>query len=226
MPNQLKNHQKSLLGAAVLILVSWFVPGLHLLALPMQYLYTHLHELGHALAAVVTGGSVMFIHVYADGSGVTQAGGGSVVLIASGGYVGATAFGAAMIAMSAKERGARWAIGLLGGVLLVGSVLWLRGDLVGIITGFGSAGLLLFAAGMLRAGAAVFLAQFLGLYQCLGSLQALFSIFGAGMFHREHDAQLLEKWTGIPAILSASVWTLVSLALVWATLKIAWKGTK
>ena len=86
----MNRNQKLLLLSTGLVIVSWVVPILSLLTLPLQYLYTHLHEIGHAIVAAGTGGHDIEIKVFANGSGVTTSLGGSQLLISPAGYVGAT----------------------------------------------------------------------------------------------------------------------------------------
>jgi len=60
---------------------------------PVILLVTYLHELGHAVGAWITGGSVENIIVNKDGSGLTRSVGGSHPIILMGGYIGSAIFG-------------------------------------------------------------------------------------------------------------------------------------
>ena len=85
---QLRKDQSILLIAGVLSLAIWLLPLLRPILLPLQYYNTHVHELAHALATVLTGGAVEYVSVFANGGGVTLSAGGFGPLIASAGYVG------------------------------------------------------------------------------------------------------------------------------------------
>ena len=84
----LKPHQRAIVIAAVLTLVSWFILPLQLVLLPLQFLNTHLHEMAHAITAVATGGEAHFIAVYGDASGVP-----TLPLMVAGVTTGAVATG-------------------------------------------------------------------------------------------------------------------------------------
>jgi len=88
-----------LLGCAALVLLLWWTP----LLLPFRLFVTMVHELSHALVAILTGGQVLGIAIRLDGSGVTYARGGNLVLTASAGYVGSSVFGAVLL-LVARER--------------------------------------------------------------------------------------------------------------------------
>lgn len=220
----MKKARNLLASSILLALASWVIPILALAALPIQYLYTHLHEISHALVAVATGGTGVTIRVFADGSGVTTSFGGWQLLVSPAGYVGGTIFGAAILFWSRSAEGARKALSSIAVVLGIGLLLWIRGDLFGLISAvLGIAGLAL-AAKYLKGDALAFCGQFIGAYLSLASLQAVFSIFGFGsMAMQVNDAVILEQATGIPAALSALLWAGVSVTVVVAMLIRAWK---
>ncbi len=60
---------------------------------PITLLVTFLHEFGHALGAVLTGGSVNEIQINPNGSGYTTSVGGSRSIILMGGYIGSAILG-------------------------------------------------------------------------------------------------------------------------------------
>jgi len=195
--------------------------------LPLQYLYTHLHEIGHAIAAAATGGEGIRIFVHADGSGVTTSLGGSQLLVSPAGYIGATALGAVLLAMSRTVTGAQRGFQGLFVIMFIAMLAWIRigpDGIVGFITG------LLFTLGF---GWLAFrkpdshtqwIAQFLGVFLSLSAIRAVLITMGIGGTPGEDDARILEKATGIPAWLSATLWSGVSLILAWWGLRIAWRG--
>lgn len=60
---------------------------------PITLLVTFLHEFGHGLGALITGGSVNEIQINQDGSGYTTSVGGSRAIILMGGYIGSAILG-------------------------------------------------------------------------------------------------------------------------------------
>src|SRR3712207_5834606 len=101
----------ALLIATAVTVALWFVPYAAYLTYPIRLLVTFLHEGAHALAALLTGGAVHHIGIYPDGSGVTQTLGGLYLVTVSSGYIGATLYGAALLA--ALRRGAKGRVLLL-----------------------------------------------------------------------------------------------------------------
>jgi hypothetical protein len=60
---------------------------------PITLLVTFLHEFGHALGAVLTGGSVEQVQINPDGSGYTVSRGGLRSITIMGGYIGSAILG-------------------------------------------------------------------------------------------------------------------------------------
>jgi hypothetical protein len=71
---------------------------------PIRLLVTFLHEFGHALGALFTGGSVSNVQINADGSGFTKTMGGSRSVILMGGYIGSAILGNILLLIGAQGR--------------------------------------------------------------------------------------------------------------------------
>lgn len=223
----MRKDQKILLVATVASIALWFVPMGGLLGLPLVYLNTHIHEFMHAFAALLTGGGVSHIKVFANGSGVALVGGGGALIVASAGYVGASIVGASMILMGARQERAKTALAVLGGLLAFSMVFWVRGDLVGILSGLFWVLTLFVLAKRLKGHAAVFAAQFLGVQQCLTSAKAIFALLKITAATESHsDARLLQAATGVPAMFWAVGWALVSMMLMGIALIRTWNGSQ
>src|SRR5262249_31138368 len=85
-----------IVAAALTIMISYLPSGL-IVAYPIRLLVTFIHEGGHALAALLTLGSVEKLMISADASGVTLTRGGLPPLIASAGYLTTTAYGGGLL---------------------------------------------------------------------------------------------------------------------------------
>ena len=219
----MRPHQTALLLAGLVSLAGLFLPPLGAALLPLAYLNTHLHELAHALAAVGTGGSVERIQVYGNAEGLTLTRGGLAPLVASAGYLGAAAWGAAIVLASRTERGARLALGATGAILALSMLLFVRGDAVGEVSGFVWAAALLAAGWRLRGAALLFAAGLVGLQQGLNALRSLFELFQiTAASERFSDARGMEAMTHVPAIVWSLLWGLCGLAVVALTARRAW----
>lgn len=218
----LRKDQQLLLLAGLVALSAWATPAAHPFLLPLIYLNTHLHELCHALAGWISGGRPEYILVHADGSGVTPTIGGSLLLVASAGYVGTSVIGGIVIVMAANERGAKTALGLVAGSLAISLALLVRGDGIGLAAGGAWVVLSLVLARCLRQHAAVFAAQFLGLQLCLTSGEAFAALFQVSTVGMHSDAQIMAEATPIPALAWAAGWFLFSSLAVLVALRTAW----
>src|SRR4026208_159437 len=92
----------TLLFAAALSIVLWFIPFAEILIYPFRIFVTFIHEGGHAIAALLTGNSVQSLDVSMSGSGEvysTQGGTFSQMFVSSAGYLGAMAFGAVLLVL-------------------------------------------------------------------------------------------------------------------------------
>ncbi len=159
---KLRRDQSLLLGAAALAVMLWAIDPLRPLLLPLIYLNTHLHELCHGIMGVLTGARVDHIVVRADGSGYALMAGGSIIPMASAGYVGTAVLGGILMAVARKGENARLALATLAGSLGFGMVLWVRGDVIGVISGLFWVGLLWLLSRKLTADQATWSVQFFG----------------------------------------------------------------
>jgi hypothetical protein len=117
------------LVAMVVVYILWNVPDLRGILYPINLFVTYIHEAGHSLAAILTGGAVDSFVVSADGSGLARTLGGNRALILPAGYLGAALFGSLMFFLS--NRFARYSRGIaffLGIFMLIFTVLFARPD--------------------------------------------------------------------------------------------------
>ena len=86
---------------------------------------TFLHELGHAIAALLTGGHVISLQVNTDGSGVTTTSGGIRAIVEAGGYLGSIVFGNIMLYVGVKHKALSSALAFIIALTMVMvSVVW------------------------------------------------------------------------------------------------------
>lgn len=211
--------------AAALLLAAvaamWLLWGRGILA-PLRLVLVLLHELGHAAAAVATGGEIRQLAVTASEGGWCDCPGGDAFVTLSAGYLGSVAWGAGLVAAAtAGRRLARAVLVALGVGLGVVVVVWGHG-LVTTLVGVGG-GLVLAGIG-LRAGPgpARGTLAVLGLASCLYALLDVKS----DVLDRPgapSDAAALADLTGLPGSFWGGLWWLVSLAVfVWASRR-AWR---
>ena len=105
--------------------VTILIPFGKLIFYPFDIFVTFLHEFGHALMALLSGGSVKSLQVNPGGSGVTITTGGHRGLILMGGYIGSAIFGNLMIYFSTFSKKTRlyFTYFLLLG-LIISNIFW------------------------------------------------------------------------------------------------------
>jgi len=132
--------------ASILLYILWNVPALSLITAPLRLFVTYVHEAGHSLAALATGGRVIGFLVSPDGSGLATTAGGNRAIVISGGYLGAALFGSVLFYVANRySRFDRAIAVVLGMFMVIFTVLFARADesglpiatLIGI--GFGAA---------------------------------------------------------------------------------------
>ena len=93
--------------AVILTIFLSFLPFAQILTYPFLIFSTFIHEISHAIGAVLTGGRVESVIVHVNGSGVTLTQGGLRFVISSAGYIGTTLFGALLLMLSHKQSHVR-----------------------------------------------------------------------------------------------------------------------
>ncbi len=92
---------------------------------PITLLVTFLHEFGHALGALLTGGAVESLQVNGDGSGVTATRGGSRAIILMGGYIGSAILGNLLFYIGARKgTWAQFALNALAVIMVGVGIIW------------------------------------------------------------------------------------------------------
>jgi Peptidase M50B-like len=116
---------RSVLMLMVYVMLAYFGGATRQLMYPVIWLVAFLHELGHALAALVSGGRVLDLTVNADGSGLTTTQGGSTALILMGGYIGSAIFGNLLFYLGAiRRRLTRPALSVLAFLMIFSALIW------------------------------------------------------------------------------------------------------
>jgi hypothetical protein len=127
-------RQRTLLlaGIALASILLWQTALGSLLLYPFTILATWFHEMGHGIAAMLTGRGFERLLIFADGSGVAQslgpADGYGVTdaLIAASGPLGPAIAGALLIVASRSPAATRNALAVLGAALVASTLIWVR----------------------------------------------------------------------------------------------------
>ncbi len=118
--------------AMVLVFILWNVPQLAILSYPFRLFVTYVHEAGHSLMTLLTGGQVVGFTVSANGAGLALRVGGESALIIPAGYLGAAFFGAALFYFIHSVRYTRFISWVLGLGVIAFTLLFARPDQSGV----------------------------------------------------------------------------------------------
>ncbi len=227
----------TLLAAAAISIVLWFIPFAEILTYPFRIFVTFIHEGGHAIAALLTGNSVGSLSVAMNASGETYTTRGGLLsqaFVASAGYIGSMAYGALLLVLIRKAVSAR--VVLVGSAALIFgltfifgivSPIFYWGALSGIpFTFFAGTFLtlgLIAVAKFASAKVATFFVSFLAIQCILNALLDLKTVFFLSspfVPTVPTDAVNMAAVTGIPAILWVIFWILISLAILALAMRI------
>lgn len=232
----LSNQQiLTLIGwAGLFTLVIAIIPGLNLINYPFRLLLTIVHELGHGLAALLTGGEFIRFQISPDGSGLAYTAGGWRLVVIPAGYLGVALFGALLIMLGRDYRASRTVMGIIGGGMIL---LALRYAVPTIFSGQILVGLLttlaslifgaIFLAVALKASAKVviFLLHVVAIQAGLTAFTDIFTVVGLSTLlwsAPANDARSMAQLTFIPAIVWAVVWVVAALVLIGGAIWLTW----
>jgi hypothetical protein len=227
-----RRHVAFLIGSAILSICLWQTSIGSMVLYPFTILATWFHEMGHGLAAMVTGSSFDRLLIYADGSGMalsTKSTGGwglTRAFTAACGPLGPAVAGSLMILSSRRSKDAGTALGILSAALIASTAIWVRSPVgLAVLPAIGLCLLAVAAKG--SESTKRIAAQFIGVQACVsawGQLDYLFSPGGSvgGELHRSDtgamaDALFLPYWFWGTVVSAGIAW------MLWASLKSALK---
>lgn len=225
-----QTSRKTLLWASLITLALWFVPYSDFALYPLRLFITFLHESGHALAAVATGGQVVSLSVSPNTSGLTKTMASPLWmwLIYSGGYLGTTVFGALLLQVGRLHRwqhAGRATLYVAASFMVGATVLWVRDPFtlgVGVFLAVALFGL----AKILPPRAADFAAAFLAV-QCslnaLGDLRILINLTANHL--GDNDAVFMARMYGLPSVLWATLWAAMAVVILLVALRSYFRAT-
>ncbi len=199
---------------ALAVVVAWGTP----LVYPLKVFTVLLHELGHGAAAVLTGGSIERIELSGDLGGACWSRGGFRPLVLAAGYLGSMLFGGLILLASARVRRDELLAGVLGGAVVVLTLVFVR-TLFGLAFGVGFGLALLAAARWLPAAANDVLLKLIGvtsvLYAVIDIKQDLIGRTVPGS-----DAWAMSRELFFPPLFWGVLWMALALASAVALVRV------
>lgn len=219
-----------LIAAAIATVLLWQVPWGNYILYPFTILATWFHEMGHGLTALLLGGQFERLLIEPNGSGVAFHRGALFLgpigraLVAAGGPMGPPIAGAALILASRRFKTAHLSLLVLGSLLIVSAVIWVR-SLFGLVA--------IPLLGLLILGTALrtprwfqgFAIQFLGVQACISTFHQLDYVFSrtAGPGSLSDSSQIAQQLL-LPYWFWGALMAIASLVLLVQSLRIAYRS--
>ncbi|TDQ42232.1 M50 family metallopeptidase [Aureibacillus halotolerans] len=207
-------------AASVLIFVLLYVPGVQAI---LRTWNTIVHESGHALMAVIVGGQVSSIQLFADLTGVTRSWtstGWPMIVVSLSGYLTSSAV-LLLFAWLWRKKAYNVLLGIAGVLVFANGVFWVRNPygLLWIIGFLVLVGLLFWKGN--RSWLA-FTSFGLTLTLLVDSVRAAFDIFILSLFRSGSagDASLLAQTTFVPALVWGLLFLIISIWAAWQSIRL------
>jgi Peptidase M50B-like len=183
----------------------------HLVLYPVTLLVTFLHEFGHALGAILTGGNVEGMQINPDGSGYTVTRGGSPGVVLMGGYLGSAILGNLLFRIGVKHRtSTQTTLIALAVIMALAGIVWFES--------FQSTAILfVFAASLYLIARKTTWDQDLLMFLGLAAVLYIIQDFNVGP---KSDLAMYEQMVGIfPSTVWMYIWLAFAAILFWWNLR-------
>ena len=191
---------------------------------PLKLMVVLMHETGHALAALLTGGSVLRVEVNALQGGVTYTSGGNRFIILSAGYLGSCFIGASILWSASHKTMSKYIAELFGCIIILITIFWVR-DLFTFIFAVSMGSFCMLLGWKVKGPWEKLFMQFLGTVCCLYAVIDIFEDILVRSFvknpdgYGKSDAEALAELTMIPSIVWGAIWIVIAIAVFFLTIK-------
>lgn len=208
----------SLVLLLTLIVLGWSYPVLD----PLKLLVVFFHESSHALAVLLTGGTVLELVIVPEQGGHVLSQGGNRFVILSAGYLGSLLWGVVIYLASVKTRFDRAIMILLGLAVMTVTIAFGRGVFswgFGLLTGLAMVGM----GSRFPAGVSDLALRLIGL---TNMLYVPLDIYSDTLERSElhSDAYLLAQEVFGTTWMWGSLWLLITLVVIGVCLKVSFAG--
>lgn len=204
----------------ILLIVAVVIKQLPLVSIPFNWLESYFHEVSHGIAAIVTGGSVLRIQLFANGAGLCTTQGGLGFVISFAGYAGATLWGWGIYKVASAHQRIAQMFSVLVFLLIVSSIVFWGRDLLTWFILVVLAALFLLTIKVNKLHYLQRLMQLFGLLILLNSLSSpSYLLDGRNL----GDGAALATMTFIPELVWIFIWFLLALVALYSLYKTAKK---
>ncbi len=199
-----------------LLVTAIIIRQIPIASIPLNWLESYFHEISHGIAALLSGGEIARIQLFANGAGLCTTRGGLSFFISFFGYAGATIWGWLIFKLAnSHQRVAQIYSGLMIVLLLASIVFWAR-DLLTMIIIATLAVMFLMAIKVRRLYYLQLLLKFFGLSILLNSLFSPTYLFDGRDIG---DGAALTSITIIPEIIWVTIWCALAVLAIYSLIK-------
>ncbi len=136
----IKHHSRAqilfLAGSAfVVVFILWQISAWTNILYPFRLFVTYVHEAGHGLTAILTGGRWDHFQVFDNGAGVAYTAGGSRFLVLQMGYLGAALFGSILLYAANRAQRVDVVAAVVGLIFAVCALFFTGNGLLTLVIG-------------------------------------------------------------------------------------------
>ncbi|MEM9301621.1 MAG: M50 family metallopeptidase [Pseudomonadota bacterium] len=209
-----------------------FVPHGDMVLYPFALLSTWAHEMGHGVTAIFVGGEFRKMELYRNLGGVAFSTRPdnvvAPVMISAGGLLGPAIAGGFIIVLGSNAKVGRWVLEVLGVLLIVSALIWIRNPFgLGSIVTLGAVLFLIgyFASDLIE----LCIVQFIGIRLCLESLSDVDYMF-TKQFERDgqimlSDTQKIAEHLLLPYWVWGAIIAVLSVVILAVAFYLAWMRT-
>jgi hypothetical protein len=207
------------------------LPGADIFFTPLNQFATMVHEMGHAIICLFTGGHVSGMTIVADGQGhggLTFSQGGIPFLHIQAGYLGTAVFGCLLLYLSQFHKLSKAILVAIGSLMAMASIYFILPTLLSpaflqglfsLIWAVAMASATIFAGVKLKDANANLVLIFLAIYTAMDSLRSISVVLSASLFGSTvwSDATVMEHNFILPAIFWSFLWATLSVVMLATT---------
>ncbi len=222
-PNKNQNTAE-LVFLSIILIISFLFWDTYLVY-PIKLFVVLIHEISHAISAILSGGKVISFKIGFDLSGKCETENGNNILIAASGYLGSLLFGLLIFYSTYNKRIGKWLLIIIALLILITSVSLMQNFSLILLAVLYSV-LLFVSAFFLQIRIDSYILKLFGMLSCI---YVLFDIKEDILSRNStiSDASILSDLINVPTIVIGLIWLIISLAGIFLIMKLSYiKKTK
>ncbi|MCX6174158.1 MAG: M50 family metallopeptidase [Ignavibacteriales bacterium] len=190
------------------------------LVYPIKLFVVLIHEISHALSAILSGGKVIAFNIGFDLSGKCETESGNNILIATSGYLGSLLFGLLIFYSTYNKKIGKWLLIIISILILITSVSLMQNFSLILLAVLYSV-LLFVSAFFLQIRIDSYILRLFGMLSCV---YVLFDIKEDILSTNSaiSDASILSELINVPTIMIGLIWLIISLAGIFLVMKLSY----